>query len=152
MADVHSPETRSRNMAAIRGLNTKPELQLRRALFAHGFRYRLHDRRLPGKPDLVLPKHRAVIFVHGCFFHGHECATFRWPGTRKGFWRRKIVGNRLRDQATVERLLDAGWRVLIVWECAIRGRKGSAKRAAASASKWLFRDDPLRVIPDEVNQ
>ena len=125
-------------MAAIRASNTRPELLLRRALFAWGFRYKLHDKRLPGQPDLVFPKYRAVIFVHGCFFHGHECATFRWPTTRQEFWRSKIEGNRIRDARTVGRLRGMGWRVLTVWECALRGRhKLQLPQLITRVSAWL---------------
>lgn len=109
-------------MAAIRSRNTKPEILLRRELFRRGFRYRLHGRNLPGRPDLVLAKYRAVVFVHGCFFHGHACPSFRWPASRPQFWRDKIEGNQRRDLATVERLRASSWRTLIVWECAITGR------------------------------
>lgn len=138
MVDVHEPAIRSRNMAAIRAKDTQPELLLRRALFAHGFRYRLHDRRLPGRPDLVLPKYRAVIFVHGCFFHGHECSTFRWPASREQFWRLKIEGNRARDAAVQRKLKDAGWRVLTVWECVLRGRRRRTPASiAAQIGMWL---------------
>lgn len=108
-------------MAGIRGKNTKPELLIRRALHARGFRYRLHCD-LPGKPDICLPKYRAVVFVHGCFWHGHDCHLFKWPKTRPGFWRAKIARNREVDRLADERLLAEGWRVATVWECAIKGR------------------------------
>ena len=98
MVDVHDKKTRSRNMAAVRGKNTKPELLLRSELFRQGFRFRLHYGGLPGKPDIVLPKYRAVIQVHGCFWHGHHCALFHWPATREDFWRKKITENAVRDQ------------------------------------------------------
>src|SRR5262245_61700546 len=107
-------------MAAIRGTNTKPELAVRRALHAAGFRFRLHVARLSGTPDLVLPKFRAVVFVHGCFFHLHECSLFKWPRTRARFWRSKIRGNRDRDRRTIEVLLHEGWRVAIIWQCGLR--------------------------------
>ena len=110
MADVVSAEVRSRMMAGIRGKNTKPEMIIRRGLHARGFRYLLHDKRLPGKPDLVLPKHRAVIFVNGCFWHGHDCPLFKWPKTRKGFWRTKIARNRENDESAVIALRRSGWR------------------------------------------
>lgn len=108
-------------MAGIRGKDTKPEMVVRRGLHRAGFRFRLHDRRLPGKPDLVLPKYGAVILVHGCFWHGHDCALFKWPKTRVEFWREKIGRNRLRDEDTRARLLEAGWRLLEIWECALKG-------------------------------
>jgi DNA mismatch endonuclease, patch repair protein len=138
MPDVHSKEARSRNMAAIRSKNTKPELMVRRILFARGFRYRLHKKDLPGRPDIVLPKHRALVFVHGCFFHGHECPTFKWPLTRQRFWKAKIDGNRLRDERALELLRAGGWRTLVVWECAVRGsKKLQAEELGDAVSKWI---------------
>lgn len=109
-------------MAAIRSSDTKPELLIRRALHAAGLRYRLHAKHLPGKPDLVFPCHRAVVFVHGCFWHQHNCHLFRWPVTRQDFWREKIERNVENDQKTVAALLEAGWRVATVWECGLKGR------------------------------
>jgi DNA mismatch endonuclease (patch repair protein) len=110
-------------MAGIGPTNTKPEMLIRRGLHALGYRYRLHLKDLPGKPDLVFRGRRAVIFVHGCFWHGHDCTLFRWPSTRDAFWRSKIAGNIARDQRTAAQLLDQGWRVLDVWECALKGRE-----------------------------
>jgi DNA mismatch endonuclease, patch repair protein len=121
MADIVSVAVRSRMMSGIRGRDTRPEMVLRRNLHAHGFRYRLHDRKLPGKPDMVFPKYGAVLFANGCFWHGHDCSLFRWPQTRRDFWEAKIRGNRERDAATEQKLLDAGWRIGNVWECALRG-------------------------------
>lgn len=121
MADVLTEEQRRLNMSRIRGRDTKPEMILRRGLHALGLRYRLHRKDLPGKPDLVFPGHRAVILVHGCFWHWHGCPMFKWPDTRRQFWREKIAANRKRDQAALERLRQAGWRVLVVWECTLRG-------------------------------
>lgn len=109
-------------MSGIRGKNTKPELLVRKALHKRGFRYRLHCTGLPGKPDLCFPKHRAVIFVHGCFWHGHDCHLFKWPSTRPDFWRAKIARNREADATSREKLLAEGWRVGVVWECALKGR------------------------------
>lgn len=110
-------------MRGIRGKDTQPELVVRRALHAAGLRYRLHDRSLPGKPDLVFPRHRAVVFVHGCFWHAHrDCRFFRVPATRTDFWQAKLAGNAARDARNVQQLLDAGWRVATVWECAVRAR------------------------------
>jgi DNA mismatch endonuclease, patch repair protein len=150
MVDVHSAVVRSRNMAAIRATNTQPELRLRRALFAKGFRYRLHERRLPGRPDLVLPKYNAVILVHGCFFHGHACSAFRWPATRKTFWREKIAANRRRDRATVTALRNAGWRVLTVWECALRGRgRRPMDEITQSVSVWIKQGSSAKTIVGE---
>lgn len=110
-------------MAGIGPANTKPEMMIRRGLHALGFRYRLHVKGLPGKPDLVFPGRRAAIFVHGCFWHGHDCALFRWPSTREEFWRSKIGGNIARDKMVAAQLLDQGWRVLDVWECVLKGRE-----------------------------
>jgi DNA mismatch endonuclease (patch repair protein) len=121
MVDVLTPEQRSFNMSRIRGRDTKPELVLRRGLHARGFRFRLHRKDLPGRPDLVFPGRHAVIFVHGCFWHGHDCPMCRMPATRADFWRSKIEKNRLRDRNVVTALRKSGWRVLTVWECALRG-------------------------------
>lgn len=108
-------------MSRIGARNTKPELVVRRGLHAAGFRFRLHRSNLPGSPDVVLPKHRAVIFVNGCFWHRHEgCANFRLPKTNTDFWQKKIDKNVARDEAAIEELLKLGWRVLVVWECVTR--------------------------------
>ncbi|HEY0622780.1 very short patch repair endonuclease [Sphingomonas sp.] len=139
--DIVDQATRSRMMAGIRGKNTRPELIIRRGLHALGFRFRLHDRKLPGAPDLVLPRWRAVIFVHGCFWHGHDCPLFRWPGTREEFWRTKIGRNRVRD-TEVEALLDqAGWRVMKIWECSMKGTgKIGIERVIPLVADWLRSD------------
>ena len=121
MPDVHDRATRSRNMAAIKGKDTKPELIIRKGLHARGFRYRLHDRKLPGRPDLVLPKYHAVIFINGCFWHGHDCALFKWPDTRQEFWKEKIGANAARDQRNYTAIDNAGWRRAVIWECALKG-------------------------------
>lgn len=121
MIDIVAPEVRSRMMASIRSCDTKPELIVRRYLHGLGFRYRLAPRNLPGRPDLVLPKHRAVIFVHGCFWHGHVgCRFATVPATRTDFWMNKIAANRARDHAKEGQLKAAGWHVALVWECALR--------------------------------
>ena len=141
MADVVSRDVRSRMMAGIRAKNTKPELLLRRELHARGFRYRLHDKRLAGKPDLVFPRFKAVIFVHGCFWHGHSCPLFKWPKTRQKFWRDKIEGNRARDLANEVVLLDNEWRVGSVWECALRGRtRRDTPELIDQCTAWLQSD------------
>lgn len=125
-------------MSAIRSRNTKPELVLRRGLHALGFRYRLHSRNLPGRPDLVFVKYRAVIFVNGCFWHGHNCDLFRWPKTREDFWRRKIGDTVERDRATHAALIEAGWRTGIVWECAMKGRgRYDPASLVAAVANWL---------------
>jgi DNA mismatch endonuclease (patch repair protein) len=120
--DVHSPERRSFNMSRVRGRDTRPEMLIRRGLHARGFRFRLHVRELPGRPDLVFPARCAVILVHGCFWHGHDCPLFRLPATRTEFWDAKISGNRRRDAQAGAALESAGWRRLTIWECALRGR------------------------------
>ena len=122
MVDIVTAEVRSRMMSGIRGSNTKPELLLRKGLHALGFRFRLHDRSLPGKPDIVLPRYKAVIFAHGCFWHGHDCHLFKWPSTRPEFWQAKIARNRAVDERTEAALSEAGWRQAIVWECALKGK------------------------------
>jgi DNA mismatch endonuclease (patch repair protein) len=121
MADVLTSAQRQLNMSRIRGRDTKPELLIRHGLHARGLRYRLHDGKLPGRPDLVFPRHHAVILVHGCFWHGHDCPRFQLPATRQEFWLEKIEGNRRRDINSHEALLAAGWRVLTVWECSLKG-------------------------------
>ncbi|WP_447932169.1 very short patch repair endonuclease [Sphingopyxis fribergensis] len=122
MADVVAPDVRSRMMAGIRGKDTKPEMLIRKGLHRLGLRFLVHDKRLPGKPDLVFPKWRAAIFVNGCFWHGHNCRLFKLPSTRTEFWRDKIAANRKRDAITLRKLHDAEWRTLSVWECEIKGR------------------------------
>lgn len=124
MTDIVSAATRSRMMAGIKGENTKPEVLVRKALFAAGFRFRLHRRDLPGKPDIVLAGRRIAIFVHGCFWHKHaHCAYFKMPATRTQFWEAKFAGNIARDRRAQSQLAEAGWRVLVVWECAIRNEE-----------------------------
>lgn len=138
MADVVDAATRSRMMSGIRGKNTKPELAIRLGLHARGFRYRLHPKNVPGKPDLWLPKYRAAIFIHGCFWHGHDCSLFKMPGTRQDFWKTKIDTNRIRDARVAELLAADGFRRLEVWECALRGpgRIGLEETLARTA-EWL---------------
>jgi DNA mismatch endonuclease (patch repair protein) len=138
MADVVTPEVRSRMMAGIRGANTKPELQLRSGLHRAGFRFRLHDRSLPGTPDMVFPKRRAVLFAHGCFWHGHDCHLFKWPSTRPEFWQAKINRNREVDARVDRALADAGWRRGVVWECALKGRnRQPAEAVIEGCAQWL---------------
>ena len=121
MADVHTPEQRSYNMSQIRGKNTKPEETVRKFLFSQGFRYRKNDPRLPGKPDIVLPKYKTVIFVNGCFWHGHEgCRYFVWPKNNAEFWKVKINGNIQRDIRNTKQLVEKGWHVITIWECDLK--------------------------------
>ncbi len=138
MTDVVAPDVRSRMMSGIRSKDTQPELALRKGLFARGFRYRLNDKRLPGKPDLVLPKFHAVIFVHGCFWHQHNCHLFKWPKTRAEFWHQKLTGNVERDCKNQSTLQDLGWRTLTVWECALKGKeKMNLCTLTNNVSEWL---------------
>lgn len=122
MADLVTPEKRSIMMRGIRGKNTAPELMIRRALHAAGYRYRIHDKKIAGNPDLIFPKYRAVIFIHGCFWHCHNCHLFKWPKSRTEFWTKKILSNRERDKKNIPSLQAEGWRTLVVWECALKGR------------------------------
>lgn len=125
-------------MAGIQGKNTRPELAVRKGLHALGFRYRLHDSRLPGKPDLVLARHRTAIFVNGCFWHGHDCHLFKWPSTRSDWWRAKIEKTRLTDEAARKALLGDGWRVADVWECALKGRtRLPMEEAIGELADWI---------------
>lgn len=128
-------------MSGIRGKDTKPEMIVRRGLHAMGFRYRLHDKSLPGKPDLVLPKYNAVIFVHGCFWHKHDCNYFKWPKTRPEFWREKLMSNFERDKEVMSDLELSGWRIAVVWECAVRS--GEVMALAHQLSLWLQSTSPL---------
>lgn len=124
MADVHSKAVRSYNMSRIRGKDTKPELLVRRFLFANGLRYRLYDKKLPGKPDIILKKFKTIIFVHGCFWHGHDnCKYFVVPKTRTEFWLDKIEGNKKRDEENVTFLKNNGWNIIIVYECQLKKEK-----------------------------
>ena len=121
MADVHSKDVRSYNMSQVKGKNTKPELLVRKYLFAKGLRYKLHDKKLPGKPDIVLPKYQTVVFIHGCFWHGHEnCQRATVPKTRTEFWLNKIEGNKKRDKQNIELLEKSGWKVFVVFGCELK--------------------------------
>lgn len=144
MIDIVDSQTRSRMMAGIRGRDTKPELLLRRGLQQLGFRHRLgnkylcHGRLLPGKPDLVYPKYMAVIQVNGCFWHKHDCHLFKWPATRRAFWQKKIGTTAIRDQQNEEALEHIGWRVLTVWECALKGKTHrNLSEVIHTAASWI---------------
>lgn len=140
-ADTVTAATRSRMMAAVKGKNTKPELAIRSALHRRGFRFRLHRKDLPGKPDLVFAGRCAVIFVHGCFWHGHGCHLFRWPGSREDFWRDKIGKNIERDQLQHQALSETGWRIGTVWECALKGKtRLPLESVADECATWLKSD------------
>lgn len=137
MSDIVDQQTRSRMMSGIRGKDTKPELALRRALHARGFRFRLHSKKVDGRPDLVLPKYRAIVFVHGCFWHRHEgCRYATTPATRSEFWQAKFAANVARDSSVRGALLDEGWRVATIWECALR-KPEQVSVAADRLAEWL---------------
>mgnify|MGYP001021180242 CR=1 FL=1 len=124
MADVHDKATRSYNMSRIRSKDTKPELIVRKFLFSNGFRYRLNDKNLPGKPDIVLAKYKTAIFVQGCFWHGHEnCKYYRIPETRKKWWMNKLCQTKNNDEKNQTLLKTAGWKVIVVWECELKKEK-----------------------------
>lgn len=140
MVDIVDDKTRSRMMAGIKGKNTTPEVLLRKALHGAGFRFRLHAAKLPGRPDIVLPKYRAAIFVHGCFWHRHDgCRNASVPKTNAAFWKEKFQRNVARDATNRTDLKEAGWRVAIIWECAIR-KRGEAD-VAAELAVWLKSED-----------
>lgn len=122
--DVHSKETRSYNMSRIKNKNTKPEELVRKFLFSKGLRYRKNDKRLPGHPDIVLPKYKTVIFVNGCFWHGHQgCKYFVWPKSNEEFWKQKIGSNIERDKKNISALKQLGWNVLTIWECELKNNQ-----------------------------
>lgn len=146
MVDVVDAPTRSRMMAGIRGKDTKPELAVRKALHALGLRYRLHAKDLPGKPDIVFPKYKAAVFVHGCFWHRHEgCRFATTPATRPEFWSEKFAANVERDSRKQAELEAAGWRQRVVWECDVREHGGKA--IAADIRRWLRWEDERAEIP-----
>ena len=153
MPDVVSTEIRSRMMAGIRATNTKPELQVRKALYSKGFRYRLHDRSLPGNPDIVFRSRKAAIFVHGCFWHAHECGLFKWPRTRSEWWKEKLLANRARDLQVKKLINDIGWRQLTIWECSLRGPgRRNLSEVADMVSLWISDgcvDQEIPVVGDQ---
>jgi len=147
LADIVSPQKRSEMMSGIRSKNTKPEIIIRKALHRQGFRFRLHGTGLPGKPDLVFPKYKAVIFTHGCFWHGHECPLFKWPSSRPDFWKNKINRNREKDRESLEKLLDDNWRVMIIWECALKGKvRLRTDHMVLQVSGWIKSNRKYREI------
>lgn len=124
MSDVHSKATRSYNMSRIKGKDTKPEIIVRKFLFANGFRYRIHNKKLPGKPDIVLNKYKTIIFIHGCFWHGHEnCKYYTIPKTRTEWWKEKIRKNMIKDECTVNTLQKSKWQVIVIWSCDLKPKK-----------------------------
>jgi DNA mismatch endonuclease (patch repair protein) len=143
MTDVLTAAQRQLNMSRIRGRDTKPEMLVRQGLHARGMRYRLHDRRLPGRPDLVFPRYGAVVFVHGCFWHAHGCALSKVPATRRDFWKQKLEANAARDRKAVAALRADGWRVLLIWECALRGpARRTENEVLNMASSWIRHASP----------
>ena len=138
MADVHEPETRSYNMSRISGKDTKPEMMVRKALHRLGFRYTLHKKSLPGKPDLYFRKYNAVIEINGCFWHGHDCHLFQTPKSNKDYWLPKIEKNRERDKRNAEKIMKMGIKYLVIWECALKGKKAlDLKKVIYKTDKWL---------------
>lgn len=130
-------------MAGIRSTNTKPELTIRRALHSLGLRYRLHSKNVPGRPDMVFKAQHAAVFIHGCFWHGHDCPFFRMPTTRPEFWGAKIAANKKRDVVVSTALAEAGWRQLTIWECAIRGQDAHAvAKVISRAERWIRSKQP----------
>ncbi|MFC3858710.1 very short patch repair endonuclease [Chitinophaga sp. GCM10012297] len=128
MPDVHSVQTRSFNMSRIKGKNTKPEMMVRKFLFSQGLRYKLHDKTLPGKPDMVFPKFKTALFINGCFWHGHEnCKYYVVPKTRTDWWQAKINGNRIKDYDSIKKLEQQGWKVIVIWECELKHGKADEK-------------------------
>ena len=154
MADIVDAKTRSRMMSAVRSTNTIPERDIRKRIFALGFRYRLHRRDLPGRPDLVFPKYSAVILVHGCFWHQHGCTRSKLPATRRSWWRAKLEENACRDRTTIEKLKKLGWRVLVIWECSFRTsaseRTKALDKVAVQAARFLLSDDRHAEIPSSL--
>ena len=143
MADIVSPEKRSLMMAGIKGKDTTPELLIRRALHKRGFRYRIHEKKLPGKPDLVLPKFKAVIFINGCFWHGHSCHLFKWPSSKEDFWKKKVTRNQELDNINIGMVLAKGWRVGVIWECALKGKaKRTFEYIIEETVKWILSKEP----------
>ena len=138
--DVLSPEQRRFNMSRIKGVDTSPEMLVRKLLWAEGFRYRLHRKDLPGKPDIVLPGYMAVIFVHGCFWHRHGCSLTTTPATNAAFWRSKFKENVARDKRDIALLRTDGWRVAVVWECMLKGRGNMVSAVVAKIAAWLDSD------------
>jgi DNA mismatch endonuclease (patch repair protein) len=150
--DTVSQEIRSRMMAAVPSKNTTVEFSIRRRLFACGFRYRLHARDLPGRPDMVFPKYHAVVFVHGCFWHNHGCRFSRLPDTRREWWKKKLKGNRRRDAIVLSKLKDFGWRTLVIWECSFRvlalDRGKALDRVVRSTARFLLsRKQVMEIFP-----
>ncbi len=152
MPDVVSAQQRSIMMSGIKRRDTKPELLIRSELHRLGFRFRLDDRALPGRPDIVLPKYKAAIFINGCFWHVHDCHLFKWPQSKKVFWREKLGQNQIRDIANIKRLEEQDWRVLIIWECALKGKYSlKLPELIKRVSLWITQNKPSAVISGSKN-
>lgn len=147
MPDTLTPEQRHLCMSRVKGRDTKPEILIRKALHNRGFRYGLHNKKLPGKPDLVLPKYGAVIFINGCFWHQHDCHLFKWPSTNRKFWKEKLNRNKEVDERNYQKLKDKGWYILTIWECVVKGRgKLSFDKLIDQVGDWLVFGVRDRVI------
>ena len=150
--DIVSQEKRSSMMSSIHSKNTKPEMRIRKALYSRGYRYRLHSSTILGKPDIVMRKYNAVIFIHGCFWHGHDCKLFRLPKTRTEFWENKITANRERDSKVMSILQKDGWRIAVIWECAMRGKgKMDFEDIMDSLTDWIESDSKTLILRGEKN-
>lgn len=147
MADSVSSQKRSEVMARVRSRDTRPEMVVRRGLHARGFRYRLHVKDLPGKPDMVFRKYGAVVLINGCFWHGHDCQLYRFPKSNTSYWIPKIRGNIERDKRHMRALRERGWRILIIWECALKGRnKLPLVCVLDDSSRWLINGSQFQEI------
>lgn len=149
--DVLSSQQRSFNMSRIRDKNTKPEMLIRKFLWANGYRYRLHCKKMPGKPDIVLSKFKAIIFIHGCFWHQHGCKYTVMPTTRREFWEEKLNTNKQRDKRVYQELKEAGWRVLVIWECALRTKKAKQCSLFQGIVSWLHSETLFSEYPSSPN-
>jgi DNA mismatch endonuclease (patch repair protein) len=150
LADIVDKKTRTLIMASIKNKNTIPELNIRKALFAKGIRYRLHDRKLPGSPDLVFPKYKAVIFIHGCFWHNHNCKHGRLPSSNRQFWEVKLQGNAMRDQQTMVKLHSLGWRTRIIWLCSLKNKQTfESDKDVDEIVNWLKERQPKKPKNDQ---
>jgi DNA mismatch endonuclease (patch repair protein) len=145
--DTVDKTTRSRIMGKVGQKNTGPEMRLRKSLHKMGARYRLHDRKLPGSPDIVFSRFKAVVFVHGCFWHRHGCKATTTPCDNEDYWHNKFEENRIRDKRNIEALIESGWRVAIVWECVLKGKKAEPDMVAKLVMQWLNTVEKFLVIP-----
>lgn len=145
--DIVNKQTRSRMMSGIKGKDTQPELLIRRMLHKDGFRFRIHVKHLPGKPDIVLRKYNAVIFIHGCFWHMHDCKYFKWPKSRMDFWRNKLTRNHFNDMINMGKLFGTGWRICIIWECSIRDKANDIGELKSRIVKWLTHGNDFLEVP-----